>query len=381
MTQNYNQTSGFEPWDLNNLQYYNTAGNLMGIGTPTQNTDFKRAISNILLQRTNMGSSLLTIQINDPKRAVLRDGLIKQGMTIALPGADGRTPALSYTLTQFVKASDQMQLIFESTGVYMLRNFGRGIKLTGGKGPQFVSSFMRRLVTEINQGPLKGKNQMGFHGPDFATTLNILRARDTKKTYYTPAVMNNIQSFLVGRGAGGGPSIDTNEDSWTCMSRIASSVGWRLWEYDNTIFFGPDEYWLGLLPGQDVNKPPVNLKYYDKTKATFPAYIPTLSEFTKEIQLIDFDWNVNKPLAAASVTVVLDAAAFNIGQVVQLSGVGIANGKWIVTQMQRNMFMPTMALGLSVPIPTGTLITPNSLPQAAFPLIAPPPVKPPLKKK
>jgi hypothetical protein len=319
-------TAGFGPFDLNQIT----------INGAALDPDYKRAVTNILIQRSNMGSSLLTMQLTDPERQIIQK-VAKQGATLKIDG-------LSYTLSQFVKASDQVQLIFESSGVYALRGQRKPTKAQTGN--QYVTPFMKSLVWAIRG--------MTYVGPDYAATYPQLIALKANKGI----TLKTVPPFAVGRGSGA--TTDTNEDSWTCLSRIASTIGWRLWESGNVVYCGPDEYWLGKLPGQK-GIPPVN-------KAVSNSKIPDLKEFTRTTQLIDFDWNVNKPLGQASVTCMLDGFSYNIGQIVNLQGVGIANGHWMVSSIQRNMFMPTAAMVLNVPMPLATYVNPTSLPLSAFPL-------------
>ena len=161
---------------------------------------------------------------------------------------------------------------------------------------------------------------------------------------------------------GRGTTTDPYEDSWTAISRIASSIGWRIWENANTIYFGPDEYWLGALPSQN-GIPPINA-----IKGTVGKNMQVISEFNDTIQLIDFDWDVGKPLGQATVTCMLDNWQFDIGEIVIVSGCGIADGQWMVSSMQRDAFNPQASVVLQVPMPYGQVYDPSSQPLAPFPI-------------
>ena len=102
-------TAGF----TNNM----TLGNFTLNGKPLP-TDWTQAIINIFIQRTMMGVDTLTMQLSDPQRLLLRQ-IVKPGATVTVDG-------LSFTLVQFMKASDQLQLVMESTGVHTMRNLSRG---------------------------------------------------------------------------------------------------------------------------------------------------------------------------------------------------------------------------------------------------------------
>ena len=327
---------GFGPMDL---------GQIAINGVPLS-SNYRLAVNNLLLQRTNNGSSLLTLQLTDPQRTILKSlsAEVQATQRGPLQGAIIIVDGLSYTLTQYVKASDQVQMIFESSGIYQLR--GQRGKKSAGTGNKYITPFMKSMVFAI-----KGMNWVG---PDFATTLPQLLALRAN----SGLPVSNWPPFQVGRGVGA--TSDENEDSWTCLTRLASTIGWRLWESQNTIYCGPDEYWLGLLPGQN-GKPPINV-------AMSGGKIPELYEFTRQVQLMDFDWNIHKPLGQMSVTCMLDSFSYTVGQIVHVNNMGPANGKWMVSSMQRNLFLPTASMALTVPMPLGTYISPTSLPLQPFPL-------------
>jgi hypothetical protein len=346
-------TKGFGPF---NLGQFVIKDPLTGNSTPLP-YKYTQAITNCILQRTIMGSSTLTMQLADPDRTLLR-GLFKkiynvtsaqlaaekakatagqkkvasgydvdrvgQGVSIVVDGLD-------FTLVQFVKASDYLQLTFESSAVYRLRN-QRG--QTKSETSFRVTPFMQHLAT--------APNGIKFFGANYAQYV-------TKLTGLTESKRINQQLVR-------GTQSDAYEDSWTAMSRTAATIGWRLWESGNTVYFGPDEYWLGTLTGTPMVNSYLGLE------------TPTLKEFGRKIQLIDFDWDVGKPYGQANVTCTLDDWNYEIGQAVRLDGMGPANGLWIVAGMQRDMFMPQATLSLQVPMPLRMLVEPTSLPVNGFPL-------------
>ena len=365
---------------------------------------YEDAITDIILQQNMLGTSTITIQLTDPTRQILRStgagsnkttgGFlsfaevtdsaaggggqgIKQGLTLIVAGTgNGRTQPfvdssalaaasnyvlttadkkviqqsnkLVYTLVQFVKSGDQVQLVFESEAVFRLQQQrGNGnITSTTSAG---VTPFMAGLVTALNPAPKNSfYSDINLVAPDYATIWNALTGN------------NNVPVITVALGLG--TTTDPYEDSWTAMSRIASSIGWRIWENANTVYFGPDEYWLGILPGQN-GEPPIN-----KIKGTTGKNMQVISEFNDTIQLIDFDWDVGKPLGQATVTCMLDNWQFDIGEIVMVSGCGIADGQWMVSSMQRDAFNPQASIVLQVPMPYGQVYDPSSQPLAPFPI-------------
>ena len=307
-------TAGFSPINLRDIT----------INGNSITTHYQLSIINIYIQRTVMGVSTLTMQLMDPNRVLLRD-VIKQGDELVLDG-------LHYILIQTMKASDQVQLVFQAKVVYMLSQQHGAKTYPTGYG---VTPFFKELCAEVGAQLV---------APDYATIWGKI----TKIPIF---------KLVLARGT----SSDANESSWVCMNRIASSIGWRLWESDGIIYFGPDEYWLGTISG--MTNPPIN-----ENLGTIGNNFPILREFTTDIQLIDFDWDVGKPFAQANVTCLLDSFAYKLGEIVKLEGMGVANGYWMVYSIQRDMFNPQATLVLQVPIPLVDYIQPTSLPVAGLPL-------------
>ena len=308
--------AGFGPLTLNNILLNGKA----------LSTEWQASIVNIYLQRTIMGASTVTIQLADPYRQLLRN-MIKQGATLNIDG-------LSYTLVQFMKASDQIQLVFESTAIYRLSHQTGMLKVVGKDTTEFM---------------LKMTGALGIRvvGPDYKTIWSKLTTK--------PIFNINMQR---------GTTADKNENSWTAMNRLASSIGWRLWENAGVIYFGPDEYWLGTVTDTGVvGQPPIN-----KAMGKLGQNFPVLQEFTNGVQLMDFDWDVGKPFGMVNVTCLMDNFDFQIGEVVRLQGMGPADGYWLVYGMQRDFFNPQATLTLQAPMPIGQYIDPTSLPLKGLPL-------------
>lgn len=310
--------AGFNPINLGSI---NLGGQLL-------DDSYKEAIIDMFVQRNMTGVSIVTMQLADPYRKLLRN-LVKANATLTLDG-------LSYTLVQTMKASDQLQLVFESSLVHKLRLLhGQTNQMVGYN----ITTFFQSLVEEAG-----GK----LYGPDYEKSWPHL----TKQPIYKLALARGTTS-------------DKNENSWTCMSRLASSIGWRLWESAESIFFGPDEYWLGTIAGPNytAGPPPIN-----KALGTTGTNFPVMQEFTEEVQLIDFDWDIGKPYGQATATVMLDTFKYNIGEVIQLQNMGPANGFWFVAGMQRNLFMPQATVTLQIPMPIDQYIVPTSLAVSGKPL-------------
>lgn len=386
---------GFNVSDLENFVLINPT---TGAVTKKLGYEYEESITNIILQQNMMGTSTITIQLTDPTRKLLTSGTLQQGMTLQVassytanglgtsaavfnpdqttksnintsalsvasltPAQAAKVPTLDYTLVQFVKAGDQVQLVFEAETVYRLQQQrGNGTVIT--TNGTNVHAWVAQQVTKLNQNKTAVKNfgEVSVYGPEYSTIWNDL-AKGSQSTKTT-----SIVSVALGQGT----TADPYEDTWTAISRIASSIGWRIWENGNTVYFGPDEFWQGNLPSQIGVKgytqgvPPINnLKYPG-------GAIQKIQEFTDNIQLIDFDWDVGKPYGQATVTCMLENWQFDIGEIVEVANLGPASGGlWMVSSMQRNAFNPQATVVLTVPMPFGAVYAPTSLPiKGGFPL-------------
>jgi hypothetical protein len=323
-------SAGFGPFDLGKITFN---GKPIGI-------TFADSITNLILQKTMNGASTLTIQLSDPTRKILNQFLTPLANSTTANqfkiGGQLTVDGLNFTFVQFVKASDMMQLVFESTAINRLRN-------QRGATKQVTSTAVTQFISEM-------AGALGYKvvGPDYATVFPLIEKG------------KRPVNVTMARGT----STDLNEDSWTAMSRIASSIGWRLWENAGTIYFGPDEYWLGNL--SVVNKhniPPIN-----QMRGTTLGNLQQINEFTRTVQLVDYDWDSGKPYAQCNVTAIMDHWNYEIGEIVKVNNVGPGSGYWMVYSMQRDLFLPTGTLVLQVPAPLQSYTDPTSLPLAGFPL-------------
>jgi hypothetical protein len=336
-------TAGFGQFDLRDLIFVDPVTRK----TTVLAQDYREALTDIIYSKSMIGVTTLTLQCNDPNRTLLRN-VIKQGTEITIN--DSGTP-LTFAFSQITKASDQIQLVFESIAVYRLRNQRNPTGSVTTKVSTGVTEFMASLVGALNY-PGSKYSTVKFVGPDYATVWSQLTG--------------NAKAKVVSVGLGRGTKTDPYEDSWTCMTRLASSVGWRLWENNNTVYFGPDEYWLGLLTkdAQGFSVPPIN-----NSMGTLGRNLPVLKEFGLETMFIDYDWDVQKPFGQATVTAMLDRWQYDIGEIAELSGMGPGDGNWMIFTMQRDLFMPQATITLQVPMPFASVYDPTSLPLPGLPLI------------
>lgn len=248
------------------------------------------AIQDILIERNIAAASTATLQLADAQRTILRAQPYGFGNTLELDG-------LSFSLAEYTKTGDQTQIVFESTGVASLR-LKTGVTATTNTVD--ITGFAEMLVRQV-----PGLNFVGEPTPLSAP-------------------------IQVGRGT----SSNTDEDSWTCLARIASTAGWRCFESMNTIYFGSDDFWF-----------------------SFPS-LGTLREFTIPVQNIDFDTDIGLPFGNVTVTGIANLWQYPPAGVVTLADMGIANGNYLVNDMQRDLYSPQMTCVLQVPVTPALLLNP-----------------------
>ena len=337
-------TKGFTPWDFEDMTYTDPTTKKVTI----LGDDWRESITDITYEKNMKGVTTITLSGTDPNRTILKTN-VKQGTLLTIKSGSTK---MEFAFIQYTKSGDQYQMAFESMVIYRLRQqYNPSGTVTTHNGTD-VTSFMASLVTALNYKG-SGFDDVKFVAPDYATIWSQLTG--------------NANVKIVAVGLGRGTTTDPTEDSWTCMARIASTVGWELWENHNVVYFGPDEYWLGLLTkdGNGVAQPPINV-----SMGTAGTKIPKMREFGDEIMLIDFTWDVETPYGQATVTCMLDDWPYEIGEVVETIDMGIASGHWFVATMTRDMFMPQGTMTLNVPMPFSQVYDPSSLPLPGFPLIA-----------
>lgn len=106
-------------------------------------------------------------------------------------------------------------------------------------------------------------------------------------------------------------SADAEEDSWTCMGRLAQEVGWRRYTANGELWF-VSENWLASTP---------------------PTY--RLREGARGVLSIDFDFETRQLAAEATLRVTAGRYALAPGMCVELVDEGPADGKWLVATTRR----------------------------------------------
>lgn len=127
----------------------------------------------------------------------------------------------------------------------------------------------------------------------------------------------------------------TEEDSWTCMNRLANEVNWRCFCVSGIIYFVSEE-WLF------------------KSKSFM-----TISEDVEGIDWIDYDYDEGKKHATVTVQCHISRWSAPPGSIVTIQDMGLINGRWIVNDVSRSVFDTQATITLTKPLPV--LPEPTSL--------------------
>jgi len=284
---------GFGPMNPQDLTIYVN-------GVPFNTIDTTDALTDVLVERTISGASTVTLQMTDPQRKILNSGLFSYGDSLTLDN-------LQFTLVQFAKSSDQLQLVFEASGVAALRlQTGNTVTTTTSN----ITSFAQGLVLAV-----PGLSFVGDPNP------------------VNPAI-------AVGRGTTTDPT-DNPEDSWTCLQRLATTAGWRCWENNNTVYFGSDPFWVSYF-----------------------GVGGTIQEWIGGVQNIDFDFDIGKPFGNLTVTAMTELWRYPPGTILNTAQLGPASSvafmqdphvptypnTWMVSDMQRDLYNPQATITCTVPM-------------------------------
>lgn len=114
----------------------------------------------------------------------------------------------------------------------------------------------------------------------------------------------------------------TIENSWTCLQRLAQEVQWACFMADGQCWF--------VAEGTLIRQKPV----------------ATISEQTLGVDAIDFDVDNGKTSSDATVTARASRYSFVPGSCVVLEDCGPADGRWLVSDVQRGIFDASVTITL-----------------------------------
>jgi cell wall-associated NlpC family hydrolase len=261
---------------------------LNGQDAGKHHADLVEAVTQLRLTETITGASTLEITLIDPKRTLLRSKALTSRSTVAIDRA-------GFELVKVAKQGTSVSLTFEDISVAMLRRHNSLRKAAAGTTTR--PAFVRTLIREE---------------PDIPVVI-------------APGASRNLVEISRGSGSpttgrskvvGSGQVVDSGvEDTWTAAGRIMGEIGWRVFARHGTITIAPDS-WLIAHNGK--------------------PYI--LSPDSKGVHNIDFDWDVGKPAAAATLEVDAEIHAILPGTPLTLQGVGIGSGAWLAESIERSLW-------------------------------------------
>lgn len=243
------------------------------------------AITDGTRERTMDGSSSLQLGLRDPARVILRSAIARSGALLTLEGE-------AWALAGVSLSGSQLQLTFEAEAAAWLARFDK---------PRKVAA--RRMTRAQFAASLCHEAGVRMVGPD------------AKRR----AIANENRRLAWQRGGA-----DTGrEDSWEALGRLASDVSWRRFVRGGALWFVPDAQ---LMDGRLVAR---------------------LGPSTLGVDGVDFDLDVGKRAAGASVSGESRALAkLRPGDRVALSGLGPADGDWLVSTTSETMGKEAMSCEL-----------------------------------
>ena len=129
-----------------------------------------------------------------------------------------------------------------------------------------------------------------------------------------------------------GDADNKGENSWDCMARLGEEVRWRRFMRAGTLWFVSEDWLIHQRP---------------KFK---------LREFSPGVHEISFNWDTRRgttPMSsffanAAEASISFDVKRYGIlpGDTIELIKMGVASGKWLATEVNRNLTSPTAEVTL-----------------------------------
>jgi hypothetical protein len=125
----------------------------------------------------------------------------------------------------------------------------------------------------------------------------------------------------------GGKKGFEKENSWDCLNRLAEEVHWRCFEVSGRVYFISEPYLFRSAPRMRI------------------------SESTEGVDWVDFDYDINKKNGQITVTCNVDRWAAPPGSILEIFDSGIANGRWLITDIRRPIHSIKATITLKKPRP------------------------------
>lgn len=260
--------------------------------------DYDRSVSAFIgnqltkaaLTRSTSQAATLKLGFTDPKRTLLASPLLTQKVTIDT----GAWPPVRFTLVQVAKSGDDVTATFEDTLVNRLRGITGQVSAAAGVLDRVA--FAAQLCREAGV-PI-------YAPPPGATPLALEPL--TRGTSENPA-----------------------EDTWSCLTRLAQDVNYQCFSDTQSIYFGPDSWFQSW------------------------AVSVQLTEFSDIAGQIDFDYDIGKPVATATVHTYSDRWPLlaGVGAHAALLDGNAAAGSYLITEISRDLYSSPTQVKLERPEP------------------------------
>lgn len=129
--------------------------------------------------------------------------------------------------------------------------------------------------------------------------------------------------YAFTRGKPGGAA---NEDTWTCLARLATEVGWKCFMVRGVVWFCSERDLF-------MRKP-----------------IVTIDPSTEGVERVTWENDAGKPTASCKIIARVSRWSAPPGSVIILEDYGAANGRWLVVETNRSIFSNTMEITVRKPV-------------------------------
>lgn len=267
------------------------------INGTSMDLDVSGSLTNAGVSYNITSASVLMLTLQDPTRSLINHPVLNQKSVLNL------TTSL-WVIVALEKQGNVLTVTFEPWVVQALRTATGAFTVSTGQMTR--TAFAGLLVSQVQGAVFTSPPQSYLYGLDEGY------ARPTQEQVSRGTIKNPL------------------EDSWTCLQRLASEIDFRCFEYNGSVYFGPDS-WL----------------------TTLPAAV-TVVERTGGIQTVDGTYDTGQPLGDVKFTAVAGTWTPAPGQRATVSNLGpFSQAPWIVATMERDsLFQPDIAVTLQQPQPS-----------------------------
>lgn len=254
--------------------------------------DVAAAVISADVERTIEGASTLRVTLHDAHRRIVESGLLSSRATTQLDG-------YAFELVQVRKSGSMVETTWEDLAVAALRRHKEPIKVEPDTTTRV--EFARRLVAA-------------------EPWIELVAPVESERTK-VELTQGNPDDWLM--------APEDREDTWAALGRIFDEIGWRRFALGKQVWILPETFLF-----------------------LFGDVVATIREHVGAVDLIDFDYDIGKPVATA--TVQAHAARWHAGpgSIVVAEAVGPADGRWMVSSIRRSLFSTLASISLAQPRPT-----------------------------